>query len=469
MTHTPVIAIIGGGLSGAAVAYHLAETLRPGEADVVVVEPKAELGRGLAYSTTDPVHRLNVPAHKMSLRSDAPEHFKAWLAGPAAPALTPDATAASGDVFAPRAVFGRYVADMLAPLLATGRVRHVQASVAAANGAEGHRLLLSDGSQLYVDLLVLAASHPKPGLPRQLIAIAGHPALITDPFDPMAFENIPADARLLIVGNGLTSADILATLHRRGHVGPITTLSRHGWRSQPHGTAQGETKADFAEAPARRALELLGRVRKAVARDQAAGLTWHAAFDKLRAQGPAIWAALPMTERARFLRHLRALWDVHRFRIAPQTLDTNHKMHQSGQLSYLTGRITRVSLGDPLDLRVTLRTSRETVSVLADRVILATGPAHGSVVETQPALSDLAFLGLVQADPLRLGIHTAADGHAIPVAGSAADGFVLVAGPLARGTVGELMGVPEVITWAEHVARTAVAQLRQRRASVAAG
>ena len=205
MTQTPVIAIIGGGLSGAAVAYHLAEILQPGEADVVVVEPKAELGRGLAYSTPDPVHRLNVPAHKMSLRSDAPEHFRQWLAGPQAPMLLPDATAPSGDIFAPRAVFGRYVADMLAPLLASGRVRHVKANVARVTGAEGHRLQLSDGTQLYTDLLILAASHPKPGLPRQLIAIAGHPALITDPFDPHAFDDIAPDARLLIVGNGLTS------------------------------------------------------------------------------------------------------------------------------------------------------------------------------------------------------------------------------------------------------------------------
>ena len=60
----PTIAILGGGLSGAAVAYHLARL--DCAARIVVVEPRAELGRGLAYSATDPDHRLNVPATKTS-------------------------------------------------------------------------------------------------------------------------------------------------------------------------------------------------------------------------------------------------------------------------------------------------------------------------------------------------------------------------------------------------------------------
>jgi uncharacterized NAD(P)/FAD-binding protein YdhS len=100
-------------------------------------------------------------------------------------------------------------------------------------------------------------------------------------------------------------------------------------------------------------------------------------------------------------------------------------------------------------------------------VILATGPAHGSVIEAVPALMDLAELGLVKADPLKLGLHVAQSGHAVPQSGPP-DVSVMVAGPLARGTVGELMGVPEVISWAEHIARAAAHQVQGRRAGLAA-
>jgi len=66
----PVIAIIGGGVSGTAVAFHLMQykPLQPGQ--LFIFEPRARLGAGLAYDTQDPAHRINVPAAKMSLLPD---------------------------------------------------------------------------------------------------------------------------------------------------------------------------------------------------------------------------------------------------------------------------------------------------------------------------------------------------------------------------------------------------------------
>ncbi|GLS88260.1 hydroxyacylglutathione hydrolase [Cypionkella aquatica] len=469
-TKTPLtVAIIGGGLSGAAVAYHLAHLT---DADITVIEPRADLGRGMAYATPDPDHRLNVPDHKMTLRSDRPEDFRAWLHSPDAPTLPANSARLSGEIYAPRAVFGAYVAAQLQPLLQEGRLRHLQSkvvSVARASMGQGGRytLGLSDSGTLRADIIVLATTHPSAGLPRELANLADDPSLIADPFAEGALASVNPDARVLIVGNGLTSADIVASLHRRGHRGKITALSRHGLRSQPHGPAQPETKADFAAHPPRTALDLLRRARAAVAQDQAMGLTWHAVFDRLRAQGPAIWAALPEPERRRFLRHLRALWDVHRFRIAPQTYEANQQMQRLGRLVSLAARIVTATPGSPIKLGLQTRHNGTRLTIAVDRVILATGPAHGSVIKSTPALADLAALGLLQPDPLGLGLLTAASGQAVPGSGSA-DGSLLVAGPLARATVGELMGVPEVITWAEHIAREVAGQINARRGLVAA-
>lgn len=449
----PVIAIVGGGYSGAAVAWHLAQAFGHACGPIVVFEPRAELGRGLAYSTPDPDHRLNVPDHRMTLSTAEPLQFHDWLASAEAPLLGAGSATPRGEIFAAREVFGRYVVAQMAPLLAAGRVVHHRDGVERIS-AQGQRFVLQtrDGAKVLADRVVLAVSHPPPALPRELATLRGDPALILDATTPGSLVAVAPSERVLIVGSGLTAADIVATLVRQGQRGPIHLLSRHGWRSQPHGPVQPETRADFAVDPAETALGLLMRVRAALAEDAERGLSWHAVFDRLRAQGPAIWAALPLPERRRFLRHLRALWDIHRFRIAPQTHQTLVTAEREGRAYFHAARLVSAERRvRGLVVTIRRRGAVNTAALAVDRVILATGPAHAGVIAGNPALASLAASGLLQPDPLALGLATAPDGHAIGVNGPVPGLFV--AGPLARGTVGELMGVPEVTAWAEHLAR----------------
>ena len=112
---------------------------------------------------------------------------------------------------------------------------------------------------------------------------------------------------------------------------------------------------------------------------------------------------------------------------------------------------------DGIHIHVRPRGKSETASLHVDKVVLANGPAHGQIIASNLALASLADQGLVQSDPLKLGLATAPDGRAIGLQGPVTG--LYVAGPLARGTVGELMGVPEVTAWAEHVARQILATL----------
>ena len=93
-----------------------------------------------------------------------------------------------------------------------------------------------------------------------------------------------------------------------------------------------------------------------------------------------------------------------------------------------------------------------------DTRVVTTGSSHGDVLRTNPVLRAFAAKGLVDADPLGLGLRVTDTCLAVGVSGAVSEAL-FVAGPLARGHVGELMGVPEVTVHAEMVAQAVRARL----------
>src|SRR3954453_15424415 len=100
------VAIVGGGFSGTVTAINLVRLSRP-PLQVVVINGGFPLGRGVAYSTRQPEHLLNVVARNMSALADQPGHFVEWLrtryefADMSEPALR--------EQFIPRRIYGDYL------------------------------------------------------------------------------------------------------------------------------------------------------------------------------------------------------------------------------------------------------------------------------------------------------------------------------------------------------------------------
>ena len=118
------IAIVGGGATGVLAALHLARKLSVGMAEILVIEPTTRLGRGLAYSTSDPRHLLNVRVANMSAFADRPYHLLEWLQRSGRRA---GAAALTSRCFIPRGVYGEYIADLARELIAAGAIRHIVA------------------------------------------------------------------------------------------------------------------------------------------------------------------------------------------------------------------------------------------------------------------------------------------------------------------------------------------------------
>ena len=440
-----VVAIIGGGVSGAGAAYHLAQALAPGQADIIVFEPREELGRGLAYDTTDAAHRINVPAARMSLFPDRPEDFLDWIAATDGVADDPRAVRSDGSLFPKRSLFGAYIAARVQPLVDEGRIIHRRASVTGVEKTSD-KWVISDsaGAETRADYLVIATTHPAPSAPRGLqAALAGHPRYVADPTAAGALDAIRPDDRVLIVGNGLTAADIVASLSLAGHHGEIVSASRRGLRSRGHAAVAQEPFGDSTAQPAKTASQLLKSIRRAIAEAGRAGISWHAVIDEVRGHGRQIWQGLALAERQRIVRHLRPFWDVHRFRIAPQVEEALDQAIGEGRLSVLAASV-RDAERDGEEIGVTLKLRNgSTLAKTFDAVVVTTGPAHGGILQSQLWLSELAEAGWLELDPTGLGIACNDRCEAIGRAGDA-EPSLLIGGPLARGTFGELMGLPQV-------------------------
>lgn len=452
----PTVVIVGGGYSGAVLAWHL-HRAAPHRHNIIIVEPRGEVGRGLAYDSQDPAHRINVPALKMNLDFDDEGHFEQWLIASGYPARDPAATV-PGALFPTRAAFGDYVNAHVRQL---GRaVTHIRARAhAVIPDQDGYRIICENGYNIRADIAVLAVCHTPPQVPASLAPLQGRPGFFANPWQSDALRGIAPEHRVLIVGTGLTMADIVASLDRQGHRGNITAVSRRGLRSQPHATSQMEPFGDFLQNPERTTLALLLRTRRTIAEASKEGLTWHPVLDQLRLQGTGIWRALPLRERAKLVHHLRPFWDTYRFRIAPQIDDVIRRRISEGTLAIRATSVrASTTQGHEFAIDLRPRRSRGWTRETFDEIVIATGPAHGTVFETNPLLRKIGAAGLARTDPLNLGIDVDPEGRAIGRDGHVT-GTLFVAGPLARGTFGELMGAPDLARHARNIAQCINARL----------
>jgi uncharacterized NAD(P)/FAD-binding protein YdhS len=432
------VAIAGGGFSGTMLAAQLA---RRGVRSLLA-DGSGRLGRGVAYSTGDPVHILNVPAAKMSAWPEAPTDFAEWISAN---------RHGDGTTFARRSEFGRYLGEQLAG--AGDSVTSRGQSVADAQRTEGGwRLRFADGTEATAAHLVLAQGNQPPapfgveeGLPAHLF--------INDPWSEdarAATQRLGQDGgTVLILGTGLTMIDTMLSLCAAGHDGPIVALSRRGLAPRAHGPTQPRSIAPDAVPFGN--VRALARWLRAEARDG----DWRAAVDQLRPHSQALWRSWDLAQQRRFLRHARPWWDVHRHRIAPQVAGQLEGLRDSGRIEVLAGRLTRlVEDGEGLRASIALRSQGGERDLSVAAVFNCTGPL-GTIDRTRdPLLGALLASREVQPDAHRLGLEVRSDCRA-------GQGLWAL-GPLTKGAFWEILAVPDIRGQCAAVADAIARELQQQ-------
>jgi uncharacterized NAD(P)/FAD-binding protein YdhS len=397
---TGTIAIVGGGFSGTCCAMHLLRQTNT-RLNILLIEPKQRLGGGLAHSSSDPDHRINAPASIHVVDPDEPAALEAWLRAEGRVDRDPGALAGSA-LYPRRADFGDFVRARLLDAVnaSASGFRHIQAhAVGLERQGSGFRIALRSGECLDADGCIVATGHEPPSPPSCIEAtVAHHPHYFNDPWNLEALHAIDPDAAVLLIGTGLTAADIVATLLRRAHRGPLIALSRHGGLPQgqnPSGVAKSLWEAINEPVPEfiakygtpARVADIMRILRKNAASELESGRTWHGAFDEVRNAAGPLWRSLPEPEKRRFLRHARSVYDVHRFRIPPQTGEILEAATKRGQLSIRAGRIGSVIRnGDVFDVEYCPRGQVRLERARFDAIINCTGP------EIRPARSRNAFV-----------------------------------------------------------------------------
>lgn len=422
------VAVIGGGFSGVLLAINL---LRHGSVRVTLMERHAErLGRGLAYGAAGSDHVLNVRAANMSALPDDADHFARWLAA--------EGRGQEGS-FATRRDYGSYLCAMLDEVRQAAADRltigHDEVVDVAARD-DGAILTTRTGDRIAADVAVLAPGNLPPhdlsifaGLPR--------PAYLNDPWAPGLTEGLGAQDSIMLLGSGLTAVDCALSLDGAGFAGRIIAVSRRGLAPQAHAPA-----APFArrsERPSGPTSQIVRDVRQRV---EAVG--WRNAVDELRPFTQDIWRAANGVERARFLRHLRPWWDVHRHRIAPPVAARLDAMCADGRLEVRAAKVmacTPIDRGLAIDIRPRGAAAIERLEVT--RVVNCTGPLGDLKRASDPLLHNLAQRGDIRPDTLAIGIDVDRQCRAIAADGSAQDRLRVV-GPMTRGAHWEIVAVPDI-------------------------
>jgi uncharacterized NAD(P)/FAD-binding protein YdhS len=428
------VAIIGGGFSGALQAINL---LRHQGPRATLIERRTETARGVAYSAAHPDHLLNVRAGNMSALPQDPGHFERWLER-----RHPELAGS----FAPRLVYGDYLGELLeeARAAAPERLNIVQGeAIEVMPDGEGWRIALADGATIAADAVILAPGNLPPHIPGGIDTAALPPgAFAPEPWSSDVAEGLASDETVLVIGTGLTMVDIALLLDARCFEGKIVALSRRGLSPRAHAAVEPSTR------DVRPPTEAVGLLRDVRARARQVG--WRAAVDELRPYTEGLWAAADLTERRRFLRHLRAWWDVHRHRIAPKVADKIAAMRAAGRLEIVAGKLVDVTRRDNgAQVRYRPRGQDAITTLRVRRIINASGPQGDLLRTTEPLLCRLLERGLIRPDPLRIGIDVTQQSETIGADGEAHP-TLLALGPMTRGTFWEIVAVPDIRrqTWA---------------------
>jgi len=466
------VVIVGGGASGMLTATHL---LRGAKEPMTIhlIEGNAEHRAGLAYSTEDAQHLLNVRAANMSAFPEDPKHFFNWLQAKGYHEFQETS-------FAPRKIYGEYLQDVLREAEAVKAsgvelVRVRDQAVALEIGENSKWVLLESGEKIPADQIVSPVGNAEPA---DIIPLDGnlafyeserlkapeHRLYVKNPFERGLEEFFATKKKILLEGLGLTTADASLSIYLSNPEVEMTAFSRGGEWPAVHEPYKAFT-ADEAEAFRARFANknLEGVIREVRSVLEADAENWRRYQDALRPITNQLWTSFSFEEQQIFLRDFARLWDIHRHRMPGET---RAKLDQMGD-RLRTRRACLHSIQEREgQVEVVFRDEHGRLSDPEhfDLLVNCTGPDtdYERIRLRNRWVDSLMRQGLARANRLRLGLRVNSLGYLIGEGDLVSD-FLSTLGPTRKGEgegLFETTAMPEIRGQAQRLANEILLRLR---------
>lgn len=312
------IAIIGGGASATLLLAHLAIQNHE-NIQVDVYDRSGSFARGIAYSSPYLCHLLNVRAANMSGLANHKDHFSDWI----------KKYGYQSTDFAPRKLYGEYLEALWNEAEKNLHIqkRHKDVTQCTLNH-DGY--VLNDIAYNHV---ILATGNVRPLAP----AINGSPPQYYP--DPWQIDNCLKTAKsIALLGSGLTAVDTVLTLLDMKYSGKIKIFSRHASWPMPH-TAINKSWILEGITPGLPPSRLLKAIRINIQKAKKSDMPWQAVIDAIRPITNDVWQKWTNTQKNSFHRHLLTIWNIHRHRIPPSSLENI----KNADITFISSRVKTVT------------------------------------------------------------------------------------------------------------------------------
>lgn len=311
------IAIIGFGASGISTFCDLIKNSKNQELIIDIFDKNFFCAKGIAYSTKNFSHILNVEAGKMSIETDNADSFINWLKNNNYNYQTTD--------FAPRVLYGLYLEDIVAKTC----------KLADEKGIKYNFITTEINDVQKQDGFFIIDNKPYKHL---ILATGVEIKNFEKNFWNDDLNKYLNDAEIHIAGTGLTAFDAIVSLVDKNYSGKIFAYSRSGLVTKKRTAYDKKVTPPLTAQDAD--LELSQIFRKFVKACKSSE-EWQAVIDSMRPiTQEDFWIKFSAEKKRRFVRHCLKHWSIYRHRCPERQYVKLEKLMAEGKLVFVKGKIT---------------------------------------------------------------------------------------------------------------------------------